>query len=81
MGYPSLRIDSVGPVYTETTIERVNGTGVLEAVIDPDDPTHVLVRPVDSSQMGPWMDSRPVSTTHPHPLTEVLQGVCERCRK
>jgi RHS repeat-associated protein len=62
--------------YTETSIEAVNGTGVLQAVNDHGD--HVSITPTDPSKMQPWIDSRPTAETDPHPLTTTLKGISEK---
>ena len=62
-----------GIPYTETTIEAVNATGVLNAVQD--SPTHVSVRPNDMSTMKEWQASRENANTNPHPYTQILQSI------
>lgn len=59
--------------YTVTSINAVNGTGVLKAVIDGEN--HVSVIPTDSSKMQEWIDSRPNALTAPHEYTKKLMSI------
>jgi hypothetical protein len=45
--------------YTITSIEAINATGVLTAVIDK--PNHVSVRSVNPLEMMEWINSRPTA--------------------
>ena len=62
--------------YTMTTIEAVNATGVLEAVIDR--PNHVSVRPVNPLEMMEWINSRPTAKENPYYLTKILASISIR---
>ena len=59
--------------YTMTTMEAVNATGVLEAVIDR--PNHVSVRPVNPLEMMEWINSRPTAKDNPYYLTKILASI------
>ena len=62
--------------YTMTTMEAVNATGVLEAVIDR--PNHVSVRPVNPLEMMEWINSRPTAKENPYYLTKILASISIR---
>ena len=62
--------------YTMTTMEAVNATGVLEAVIDR--PNHVSVRPVNLLEMMEWINSRPTAKENPYYLTKILASISIR---
>ena len=59
--------------YTVTSINAVNGTGVLKAVVDGEN--HVLVIPTDPSKMQEWMDSRANAANSPHEYTVALMAI------
>ena len=56
-----------------TTIEAVNSTGVLMAVID--GPNHVSVRPTNPIEMSLWIQSRPTAIENPYYLTTILAKI------
>ena len=62
--------------YTITTIEAINATGVLTAVIDK--PNHVSVRPVNPLEMMEWINSRPTAKENPYYLTKILASISIR---
>ena len=66
----------VGREFTMTTMEAVNSTGVLRAVVDNPKTGHVSVFPVDLTQMQGWIDSGGMKANKsPHPYTLILQGI------
>ena len=62
--------------YTMTTMEAVNATGVLEAVIDR--PNHVSVRPVNPLEMMEWINSSQTAKENPYYLTKILASISIR---
>ena len=62
--------------YTMTTMEVVNATWGLEAVIDR--PNHVSVRPVNPLEMMEWINSRPTAKENPYYLTKILASISIR---
>ncbi|HCC07514.1 MAG TPA: hypothetical protein DEP72_05080 [Clostridiales bacterium] len=56
-----------------TTIQMVNNTGVLRAVKD--GPTHVSVKPVQTSRMTEWINSRLTAIFNPHAFSKILQSI------
>ena len=62
--------------YTITTMEAINATGVLTAVIDK--PNHVSVRPVNPLEMMEWINSRPTAKENPYYLTKILASISIR---
>ncbi len=61
-----------GP-YTITSMEAVNGSGVLVAIKD--GPNHVSVVPTDMSKMPEWQASREHANENPHTYTKILQSI------
>ena len=59
-----------------TTMEAVNATGVLEAVIDR--PNHVSVRPVNPLEMMEWINSSQTAKENPYYLTKILASISIR---
>lgn len=59
--------------FTATTKEAVDQTKVLKAVID--GKNHVSVKPVKSSEMKGWIDSRANAKEKPHKFTRILQAI------
>ncbi len=68
----------VGEDYTVTSIEAVNSTGVLTAVID--GPNHVSVRPTNISELPIWIASRPTAKENPYYLTTILSSISIKVR-
>ena len=62
--------------YTITTMEAINATGVLTAVIDK--PNHVSVRPVNPLEMMEWINSRSTAKENPYYLTKILASISIR---
>ena len=62
-----------GVKYTMTTIDAINSTGVLTAVID--GVNHVSVRPVNPLEMKNWIQSRPTAKEEPYYLTKILMRI------
>ena len=62
--------------YTITTMEAINATGVLTAVIDKTN--HVSVRPVNPLEMMEWINSRPTAKENPYYLTKILASISIR---
>lgn len=77
LSYTTLR--PVGVKYTETTLQAVNATGQLKAVVDNPKIGHVSVTPIEypasAKGLEDWIKSRPTANTNPHPLTVTLQRV------
>lgn len=67
-----------GP-YTVTSIEAVNETVVLRAVIDK--PGHVAVAPANMAELPGWMDTRANALSLPHPYTNIIQSISARLRQ
>lgn len=63
--------------YFRTTMETVNSSGVLAATVDPKNPTHILINPVDLSTLQGWIDSRETANENPHPYTLLLMSMAE----
>ena len=61
-----------GP-FTVTSIQTINATGVLTAVIDGNN--HVSVKPVNSDALKDWIASRPNAMVNPHGYTLLLQAL------
>lgn len=61
--------------YVKTTIDEVNNTRVLQAIQD--GPTHVSVKPVDSSKMLEWISTRQTAEQMPHIFTKLLKSIVE----
>ena len=61
--------------YFRTTVEAVNATGVLFTSVDPKNPTHILINPVDLSTMQEWIDSRETADVSPHYYTLLLKSL------
>ena len=70
--------EPVGEDYTVTTIETINSTGVLVAVID--GPNHVSVRPTNISELPIWIASRPTANENPYYLTTILASISIKVR-
>ena len=62
--------------YTITTMEAINATGVLTAVIDK--PNHISVRPVNPLEMMEWINSGPTAKENPYYLTKILASISIR---
>ena len=62
--------------YTMTTMEVVNATWGLEAVIDR--PNHVSVRPVNPLEMMEWINSSQTAKENPYYLTKILASISIR---
>lgn len=71
----SLKPPPIGKSYFQTTINKVNATGVLRAVNDA--PDHVAVFPTNPADLEPWAASKGDASNNPYYLTKVLQGICE----
>ena len=69
----SLTPPPAGVKYSMTTIEMVNSTGVLIAVID--GANHVSVRPTNPLEMQNWINSRPTARDNPYYLTIILASI------
>ena len=65
-------------IFTMTTMEMVNATGVFTAVRD--GVNHVSVRPIDITRTQEWRDSRATALTNPHPFTRVMMSITIRVR-
>ena len=63
--------------YFRTSIESVNASGILMAVPDPQNPTHILVLPVAINTLDDWMNSRENANQNPHPYTILLMSLGE----
>lgn len=61
--------------YFRTTIEAVNSTGVLVAIPDPLNPSHILISPVIPTTMEDWINSRDTANESPHPYTILLMSL------
>ena len=59
--------------FTATTVEAVNKTKVLKAVID--GVNHVTVKPVDFSRHQEWRNSKANANNNPHEFTKILQAI------
>ena len=59
--------------FTITSMATINATGVLVAVKDGG--SHVSVKPVDSTKMREWIDSRSFALFTPHEYTVLLQSI------
>ena len=59
-----------------TTIEAVNATGVLRAVIDGEN--HVSVRPRNIAELSEWALTRPTANENPHPYSVLLYSISWR---
>ena len=59
-----------------TTMEVVNATWGLEAVIDR--PNHVSVRPVNPLEMMEWINSSQTAKENPYYLTKILASISIR---
>lgn len=66
-------------LYTMTTMEAVNATGVLFAFEDA--PGHVSVNPIDASKMPEWQASRENANVAPHPYTKILQSISTKVKE
>ena len=66
----------VGRRYTWTTLEAVNSTGVLQAIID--GPNHVKVIPTDPLELPIWMSTRETAKENPYYLTKILASISIR---
>ena len=75
-GYGAAITGAAGIPYTETSIEEINATGVLNAVQD--SPNHVSVKPNDMSTMIEWQVSRENANTSPHEYTIILQSISKK---
>jgi len=64
--------------FTMTTIEAVNATGVLRAIVD--GPNHVSVIPADPLAMPGWIASRYDGSAQHHPLTLIMMAITIRVR-
>ena len=62
--------------YTITTMEVINATEVLTAVMDK--PNHVSVRPVNPLEMMEWINSRSTAKENPYYLTKILASISIR---
>ncbi|WP_218648732.1 hypothetical protein [Paenibacillus kribbensis] len=65
----------VGDKGTLTTVEAVNATGVLKAVIDNAATGHVSVSAVDPYEHKMWIASREKANQSPYYLTEILKSI------
>jgi len=63
--------------YFRTTIEAVNSTGVLVAIPDPINPSHILINPVIPTTMEGWIKSRDTANENPHPYTILLMTLAK----
>ena len=63
----------VGRRYNWTTLEAVNSTGVLQAIID--GPNHVKVIPTDPLELPIWMSTRETAKENPDDLTKILASI------
>ena len=63
----------IGEKYTFTSLETVNSTGVLRAIID--GANHVSVYPTVRATMAAWINSRENAETNPHPYTMLLKSI------
>lgn len=68
----------IGVDYTVTTIEAVNETGVLTAIVD--GPNHVSVRPTNPAEMPIWINSRPTAKEKPYYLTIILSNISSKVK-
>lgn len=59
--------------YTMTTIDAVNSTRVLTAIVD--GPNHVSVRPTNPLEMPVWINSRTTALENPYYLTTILSSI------
>ena len=66
----------VGRRYTWTTLEAVNSTGVLQAIID--GPNHVKVISTDPLELPIWMSTRETAKENPYYLTKILASISIR---
>ena len=66
----------VGRRYNWTTLEAVNSTGVLQAIID--GPNHVKVIPTDPLELPIWMSTRETAKENPYYLTKILASISIR---
>ena len=64
--------------FSITTLELVNATGVLMAVVD--GANHVSVYPTNAADLATWQASRPTALETPHFLTLLLQSLSLRVR-
>lgn len=56
-----------------STLEAVNSTGVLQAIID--GPNHVKVIPTDPLELPIWMSTRETAKENPYYLTKILASI------
>jgi len=77
-------IQPEGLKFTQTTLEAVNATGSLKAVVDNPQTGHVSVLPAEypasTTRMSQWIRSRPHAERNPHPLTTTLQSISIKSR-
>jgi RHS repeat-associated protein len=69
----SLTTPPAGVKYTMTTIDAVNSTRVLTAIVD--GPNHVSVRPTNTLEMPVWINSRTTALENPYYLTTILSSI------
>jgi RHS repeat-associated protein len=72
----SFYLSAPGGQYVTTTVEAVNATGVLEAVID--GYNHASVRPRNITELSEWALSRPDANENPHPYSVLLYSISWR---
>jgi len=63
--------------YFRTTVEAVNSSGFLVAIVDPLNPSHILINPIDIGTMESWIDSRETADVKPHPYTLLLMELAK----
>jgi len=68
-------VPAQGP-FTVTSIEALNATGVLRAIVDGKD--HISVMPIPPSLMPGWIESRVDADNNPHALTRVVRALSIR---
>jgi len=64
--------------FSITTLEIVNATGVLTAVVD--GKNHVSVSPTNPADLASWQASRPTALESPHFLTILMRSISLRAR-
>lgn len=63
-------------VYSRTTLEAVNASGFLTAVVD--GPNHVSVQAINKAEHLLWIETKSTAETNPHPYSVFLASISER---